>query len=406
VSLSLYNHDGTWFKITSPDVPVETIMSEDVQSLDVTEEMAKMDAGSVTLLDKNHVYSRILRPGARLHVSWGIRLNSMESLSRDSVEFMINSPSGGGESNGRISYNCSFMALGARGTQTTRWYQTGTKADVVADALARLGISVVNMFINFSRGAEALSGGTKIAQFESDFRFLVRLADEWRAAFRVGIDRKGQKVACFVDHAQLFSSPFALRVAGASSLHLEYGGGRQAVLSGQANVLSYTWQDHSMDAAQGQGARVVVVDGQTQIYRTVIENETVKTYRLVPERIEAELSTRGIGQRTELLTEYLSAKDFDEVKRFFVEDTTTTAPQGSGLTVEASVMGSPLVTAGMEATFGSGFPDRVGSKDRTWWSRKAQHKIASSGYFVDVSIADAYAFSPTGERLTPVGSTS
>jgi len=142
-----------------------------------------------------------------------------------------------------------------------------------------------------------------------------------------------------------------------------------------------------------------MIDGKPQIFRTIVENETVKTYRLVPERIEAEMKTRDLSGRTDLLTEYLSAKDFEDVKRFFVEDVTTTAPQGSGLEMDAEIMGDPQVTAGLVASFGYGFPDRFGATDRTWWVRSAKHKMATAGYFTSVNICDAYSFSPTGEKL-------
>lgn len=399
MSLSLYNHDGTWFSVTSTDVPVDTIISNDVISLNITEEMAKMDSGSIQLLDRNLIYSRLLRPGAKLKVSWGVRKGLSTALSRSPIEVMINSPSGSGDENGRCIYNVSFMALGFRGDQGNRWYETGTKADVVADAMSRIGISTSNQEISFTRGSEAITSNTKVVQYESDFRFLVRCADEWRCAFRIGYNQKGKMIGCFVDYSKLKTSSFASSVGGSSSVQLEYGGSGFAP-TGNANVLSYSWNDHSMDAAQGDGARIVIVDGVPQIYRTVVENETVKYYRLVPERIEAELkSVDTTSDRTTLMMNYLSAKTFDEVKRFFVEDTTTTAPQGSGIEVNAKMMGDPSITASLVASFGSGFPDRIGAKDRTWWIRKASHDITSSGYFSTVDIADAYSFSPTGEKL-------
>jgi hypothetical protein len=146
---------------------------------------------------------------------------------------------------------------------------------------------------------------------------------------------------------------------------------------------------------------MVVVDGVPQLYRQVVKGETVTTYRLVPERIEKELGSHDIATRTSMLMDYLSVKDFDQVKRFFIEDSMSTAPQGSGIVIDLTMLGDPTLTAGLVATFGSGFPDRVGAKDRTWWVRKANHKIDVSGYFTDLEIADAYSFSPTGDMLLP-----
>lgn len=397
MSLELYNHDGTWFKVESSDVETDLVKTEDVISLSVIEEMAKMDSGTIQILDRNNVYSRILRPGVNLKISWGTRMGQIAAASRNPIEVMINSPSGGGDGGGRITFNCSFMALKSRGSEQVRWYETGTKADVISDAMTRCGVSIANQEINFTRGTEAITAGTKVCQNESDFRFLVKCADEWRAAFRIGRDKQGNQIACFVDYAALGTSTFVKRMTGETSSHLEYGYG--AVLSNQANVLSYTWQDHSMDAATGQGVRIYEADGKIQMMTYNVENETVTTWRLVPELIEAELKTADISGQTKLMADYLSVKTFDEIKRFFVEDSTTTAPQGSGLTIDAKMMGDPNITAAMIATFGAGFPSRIGAKDRTWWIRKTTHNITRSGYFTDVSISDAYAFSPTGEKL-------
>lgn len=392
--MTLYNHDGTFFEVTSPDVNFKTVVAEDVESLEVVEEMAKMDSGTIRLLDRNHVYSRILRPGVILKVSWGVRPRVGAPSVRSPIEVMINSPGGGGDGGGRVTFDCSFMALGFRGEEAVRWYETGTRADIVADVMSRMGISPANRRIKFARGPEAVSSGVKVAQYESDFRFLVRLADEWRAAFRVCRDSAGNKVGFFVDYD--LAGYIATSVGGRSSMELEYG-------TPNANVSSYTWKDGSMDSALGQGVRVVMVNGKPQIYRTVVEDETVRTYRLVPERIESEMATRDLSGRTDLLRDYLSVKDFDKVKRFFVEDAVTTAPQGSGIEVGAEMVGDPYVTAGMVATFGYGFPDRVGSSDRTWWARRVSHRIDRSGYMMSVSVADAFSFSPTGEKISPAG---
>jgi len=399
VSLALYNHDGTWFKVTSKDVNLETVMTPDVMSLSITEEMAKMDSGTIQLLDRNNIYSRILRPGVKMYISWGTRLGQPNASQRNPIEVMINSPSGGGDGGGRITFNCSFMALQSRGSQLIKWYETGTKADVIAEVMDRIGILPSNREINFARGSEGITSGTKICQNESDFRFLVKYADEWRAAFRTGTDQKGNQIACFVDYAKLKTSDFVIKMTGSGSTHFEYGNGYQSILSNKANVLEYTWQDHSMDSANGQGVRIYEADGQVQMLTYNVEDETVTTWRLDPKKIEDELKLHDMAGQTKLMASYLSAQTFEEVKRFFIEDTTTTAPQGSGITVDAKLMGDPTVTASMIATFGNGFPPRIGAKDRTWWIRKADHDITTAGYFTNVSIADAYAFSPTGQKI-------
>lgn len=393
--MTLWNHDGVFFDVQSDDVDFKSVASEDVMSLSITEEMAKMDSGTLRLRDPNGVYSDLLRPGVKVKVSWGVR-GKVQDVKRNPIEFMINSPSGGGDQSGLVTFDCSFAAIGFRGSDSVRWYESGTRAEVVAEVMDRMGI--LTTIIDFARGSEALSGGNKVSQCESDFKFLVRVADEWKAAFRVYIDQSGRAVAAFVDYDKVGR---AAKVAvGESSTVLSYGFGNDP-----PNVKSYKWKDDSMNSSTGQGARVVIVDGKPQIYRTVVEDEKVKTYRLVPERIEAELSTRDLKGRTSLLLEYMSVKDFESVKRFFVEDTVTTAPQGSGLELDVDIIGDPLVTAGMVASFKSGFPSRIGASDRTWWIRRAVHSIEASGYSIGLNIVDAYSFSPTGVKIAPVGGT-
>jgi len=409
VSLELYNHDGSWFKVESSDVKTDLVKTEDVMSLNVTEEMAKMDSGTLQLLDRNNIYSYILRPGVKLKISWGTRMGQSTAASRSPIEVMVNSPSGGGDGGGRITFNCSFMALQSRGSEMVKWYETGTKADVIADAMRRCG--VLNPEINFARGSEAITSGTKVCQNESDFRFLVKYADEWRAAFRIGRDKQGNQIACFVDYAKLKTSNFVKLMTGETSRFLEYGGADlgykevngksvDVVLSGKANVLEYSWQDHSMDSATGQGVQVYESDGKVQMMTYNVKDETVTYWRLDEKAVEKAFNKQpDLTSKASLLADFLSRQTFEQVKQYFIADTTTTAPQGSGLTVDAKLMGDPNVTAAMIATFGAGFPSRIGASDRTWWIRKAEHNLTTAGYFTDVSISDAYAFSPTGEKL-------
>ena len=95
----------------------------------------------------------------------------------------------------------------------------------------------------------------------------------------------------------------------------------------------------------------------------------------------------------------MKVKTFKEVERFFIQDTITTAPQGSGVTVKVHMFGDINVTAGQVVTFGQGFPDRLGAKDRTWYIKSVTHSMGTNGYFCDLEIVDAYMFSPTGQRL-------
>jgi hypothetical protein len=259
--------------------------------------------------------------------------------------------------------------------------------------MTRLG--VITREINFSRMSEVLNASNKVMQEESDFRFLCRLGDEMRCAFRMGYGKSGL-VASFVDYGYLATSIFPALVGGIPSSILKYK-------TFDANVLSYTWMDQSADATNGDGARIVMMpDGSTSIVRYVVEDEKVKTYRLVPEKIRAEYEKNDWKKRTDLLVDFLSVKDFEQVRGYFVEEVSTTAPQGSGVRVNAEMMGDPYMTTGTVIQFDGAFPDRIlrtGGSPLTWWATNIKHTLSTSGYFISLEILDAYSFSPTGIRV-------
>lgn len=416
--MNLFNHDGVFFDVESPDVKMESLAREDVISLNVEEAVKEMATGSIKLFDPNHVYSRVFRPGVKLKITWGIEVPAngrMQKMSRSLDQVMINSPGGGGSNGGQITYDISFMALGWRGEHRTMWYESGTKRDVVSATMARLG--VITQEINFNGMSDAINASNKVGQYETDYQFLVRLSDEWGAAFRMGYGKAGA-YASFVDYAAFAGNSFtAQQAAGQVAAYGDYSkalpsavaasaGGAYILLEYgtiNANVKSYTWKDESADAANGDGARMVMVDGKPQIFRTIVEDEKVVTYRLVPERIEEELKVRDWSSRINLMVDYLSVKDFEQVKRFFVADVATTAPQGSGIVVNAEMMGDPLLTCGLGAKVGRGFPDRIGAEGKAWWTRRVSHNISKSGYFSPVEVADAFAFSPTGQVVSVNG---
>jgi hypothetical protein len=156
-----------------------------------------------------------------------------------------------------------------------------------------------------------------------------------------------------------------------------------------------------MDSANGQGVKISWVDGKPQIYKYVVEDEQVVAYRLNEKMLAERFKQEGTVAGFKLMVDYVSQTDFNsqKVKQYFTREVLTTAPQGSGIKVSAKMMGDPMVTNGMVATFGDGFPPRIGAKDKTWWVKSATHNITHQGYFMDLEIWDALAETPTGMRL-------
>ena len=281
------------------------------------------------------------------------------------------------------------QALGDEGVNR-RYYNIGTKGTVVQQALLKMGI--VDAEIDFERMSEVVNNDNKIAQYESNFRFLARLADEWRCVFRIGVTKAGTKCAVFCEPAKLSYKLFQKKIV-LTSCYLEYGGGL-------ANVINYNWQDNSLDASQGSAINVRFVNSVPQYYRYIAKDEQIITYRLNEEAIQSEWQAQGsVTSKAEFMKNIMKVKTFKEVERFFIQDTVTTAPQGSGVTVKVHMFGDINVTAGQVATFGQGFPDRLGAKDRTWYIKSVTHSMGTNGYFCDLEIVDAYMFSPTGQKL-------
>lgn len=378
------NFDEFYWELTSDDADIEVIASDKIISASVTEEIGAMDVCNITMIDQNCVYSRIFRNGSSFKFGWGGLLDR-----RSPIDFLVNSPSGNGDANGLVTYSMRGQALGDM-VVNRKYYNSGTKESVVKTVLGRMGIADVE--IDFDRMNEAVNNDTKIAQYENDFRFLARMADEWRCAFKIGMTKSKERCAVFCEPSKLPSKQFTQKIVY-DTLTFEYGGGL-------ANVINYSWQDNSMDSSCGTNVQIRNINGQMQFYRYIAESETVVTYRLNEDAIRAEYDAQSdMRSKLAFTQEVLKAKDFKEVERFFVEDTVTTAPQGSGITVKIHMFGDPNVTAGSVASFGVGFPDRIGADDRVWYVKSVTHTMGINGYFCDVEVQDAYAFSPTGVKL-------
>lgn len=376
--------DQFWWQIKSTDMSVDIINEDRIIQATVTEAMGKMDTCTISMLDPNAIYSRIFRNGVEFEFGWGTLVDK-----RGAIKFLVNSPSGSGDANGQITFNMRGQALGDEGTNRI-YYNTGTKGEIVQQILHKM--KIMDIEIDFERMFERVNNDSKIAQCESNFRFLARLADEWRCVFRIGVTKAGVKCAVFCEPAKLSYKLFQKKIV-LTSCHLEYGGGL-------ANVINYSWQDNSLDASQGSAMNVRFINGTLQYYRYIAKDEKVITYRLNEEAIQAEWQAQeSITDKAEFMKNIMKAKTYKEVERFFIQDTITTAPQGSGVRVKVHMFGDINITAGQVATFGQGFPDRLGAKDRTWYIESVTHSMGTNGYFCDLEIVDAYAFSPIGQKL-------
>lgn len=407
--IGIDNADSSFFSIYSPDVDLDyQVLSKDIVNFSITEEIGKTIAGNITLYDPNLMYSRLLRMGMKLWINWGYKsldtnmrsvlalnenpLEMTGGLARENVTAYVMSPSGGGDEKGYSYFNCSFYGSEYSKKKWRQVYKVGTKYSVVQQVFLRMGIALMD--INFIRGSEPITPDTQILQWETDFKFLHRIAREWRCIFRVGQTSVGLMYGMFVDHDKFSLSQFQSKTSGAAfgnSIHLNWKWG-------VANVRSYTWKNHAGEGGGGDHVKLVFINGKTTFIRYIAETEKVRAYIFRPEKITAELKRRnnqsGITSMVDYMKWALDVKDFQILidKGYFVPYEESTAPQGLGYSVSLNLLGNPMITSPMECKFGRGFPDQFAGYQFKMFLRKVTHSIDRNGYNIQADAMDTLTY--------------
>jgi len=407
----LENKDASFFTIESPDITLpESSFEKYLISLSIEESMGALSAGSLTFYDPNNYFSRVLRTGVRLIISWGYKrtLAELETLGENQFNLdevsgqlarrgylcFVNNPSGGGDANGVITYNCNFTTSGFQGEELSQVYTQGTKKSVVDDALDNLGISRTNRFVNFTLGSDSVTTDKGVRQDESTFAFLNRLSIEWKALFYVAYGANGKPVAVFIDRNVVGKTPLPLWVMNAT------GGSNALGYKGKlSNVISWRWSSSESEKGVGDHVSAEIVDGQIQYRQYVATQEKVITWRLDNEKIQTvfdEAGADGIAAQLQLTQDLLDTKTFDEVKHYFTPFEDTTAPTGYGYRLSCEMIGNPLMMPGSAIKLINGFPDRLGGGNAKWFVQSVSHRIDSAGYTMKVEITDVFNLSPIG----------
>lgn len=429
--IGIENKDSSFFTVESPDVDLdESDFSKDLISMAITERMDGMPQGTLKFNDPHHFISDILRTGAKLTLSWGYRTRDMApdslltkklnldevtgQLVRRGLEGFVTAPSGGGASNGVVTYNCNFTSYGFRGEDRSKLFTEGTKADVIAQVMDRIGVDPKRRFIDFADGNDVLNTERGVRQDETDYRFLTKKAREWHSLFSIGYAQDGASVAIFIDPWKIGDIPFSKWKTGATGFsHII---GYKGELS---NIISYTWKSNESESGIGDNVKMEIVDGQPIFRRFIAKQKEIITYRLNPEKIKEALQDQaagGLGAQTKLVKELLSTKTFDQIKRFFDPIRSTTAPFGYGYRINVEMIGNPLFSPPNQIVFNNGIPDRIltseiePEKRRGLGAGKSQiqnkfyldevtHNIGRSGYLMSTKIIDAFALSDIGLAL-------
>lgn len=401
--------DNSFFSIIFEGDTGAIDVSKDVINFSLTEEIQKMITGQITLLDDYNIYSRILKNGKTFIINFGYKkrgidpkvalLSNPDELSGDIIRrglrCYIQSPGGTGASNGKLTYTCNFYGAEFQSNlQDTIWFRIGTKQTVILETFTKLGIQVP--FVFFEQGFDQLTDDNAVLQNETPFKFLVRLAFEWRCVFKTGYTPSGQLAGLFVDNKSIDSAVaknFQKLVTGGttgSSKVFEYG-----VKSKYPNVISYSWKHNIGESGLGDGNRIEIINGKTVITNFTVEDQVVIISKLNEGRLQKYIKENP--DQKGLLNDIIASNSLDSkigdttVRYFFDQVETTTAPQGLGYSANLNVIGDPLLSPTILVKFGNGFPDMFkndfGGLNK-FFIKKVVHSIDQNGYKSSVEVAD------------------
>lgn len=379
-----------------------------VKSLTIKEEAHKYITGSIEFYDSNLCeIASILKLGTKLDITWGYkswdvavtRTKEYMSVSapQRKIKAIVSQPSGGGSSNGEISYNCEFFQLLDGNNQKHKQYKYPmVKKNIVIAAMTDMGIRPDLQFISFDRENETVDWtGAVIQDYETPFKFLNRLSMEWRAIFRVGYTTKGDAVGLFVSPGR--ETAFQSGVMGAVGLYNEF-----RYKTDRPNVISYSWNYSAGLNGSGDNVRVVIINGKTEFIRTRAESGKIKYYKLNTDKMKSEMSAGDYKAKIGLFKEWMSEENFDKLvkKGYFTEVASSFAPQGIGFTIHLETIGNPFITSPNKAIFKGAFPDYFLESEKRnmyYYITSVTHSISSNGYKNSLSVVDSFTF--TGGSL-------
>jgi len=408
--MALYQHNYSYFDITDYKSKLPVVIQSDVISLSITEEMGKMDRGSLQLLDRNSDYSTILAPFTTFNVEFGIKNMRYGSILPRRLNMYAYNPSGSGDNNGRITFNCNLVGAGQETDWKPKVYENKSAFEIVKDVFEdEFGLTMADYRISARLTSIRFTDAYLCNKAENGFKFLTLRAADWGCYFRMGYSN-GKLKAFFVYPEDLETVAFGLTsIYGSRFLY-----GYRDILDrakditaetplrpsgkGVSNVISYDWKRNGMDGNVGDGVTIRMLQGgQIVLERYQVDTQKTVIYKLNTEKANNRYKMEAnIENKINFALTALTKWKWEEAKNFFIEEVETTAPQGQGYRVNCHLMGDPTLTAGSTVAFGYGFPSSMQVLDRRWWIQKATHTFSSSGYYTDVEVIDQYIFDPTG----------
>jgi hypothetical protein len=428
---AVFNQDSSYFQIKMNQSLTNTQSKKDIANdvigFEVVEELGKMTSGSITFYDPAFYYSKNLRGGEKFELTWGYKkrnetINQNTELTKLSVrrgqKCISTSPSWSADSKGIILYSCNFIAEEFGSDYKELKILSGKKkSEVIKDAMDALGIDASKQYVDFA----GKNDKGNYVKNESNFKFLNRLAYEWRCNFKMGYTQDGKKTGMFVDYKLLDDTKtqnFIKDTLGIkeTSTKFEYGIGSE-----NPTISSYNGQHHIGDNGQGDASRIDIIDGKPVITRYICEDGKVKALTLNENKLKKFLEDKSQNS-AQITSNIVSAKDMNatvweeqgqgtkngksvlKVKDFFNSTELGMAPQGFGYTFNLEMLGNPMFSPPIKCEFGKGFPPQlVKDKNDTnaeinkFFIKKVSHKINAQGYKCSLEIVDSITLLTTNQ---------
>ena len=417
--IGLDNRDGSFFSVVPEGIgevkrtnfPKSLLsdLNQRVESFEINEEMGKLASGSITFTDDDeHNISFLLKMGTRVKISWGYKkwdtsVSGIVGQTKGDMMIaglpvrvmygMVRSPNGSSGADGHTTYSCEFFQTfpyyGANSQKIRRYQTKMNKGLVVKTAMQDLGIDITNQVIAFRRQNEFTEVGGCLQDYETPFKFLVRLSMEWRAIFRVAFTTAGMPIGIFIDPGTEIPAAIT-KITGAIGLYNEFR--RKTVPN--PNVKSYTWNLNT-GGSGGDSVRIVYVNGKPEFWRLHAATETVQFYKLNTNLMRTQMAKSNPKAQLELYKQWMGEQDMQSLidQKYYIPVNETTAPQGVGLTMSCQCLGNPLMTAPNKVVFKGSFPDYFLNPKFFFYLNKVTHKISRSGYDVSANIVDAFTIS-------------
>ncbi len=405
---------GFWSGLT--ENAINALVNQDIVNFQITEELGRMVNGTLTLRDPSGIYSKIFVNGMEFTISWGYKKwnTSLAALTasntnqlfqgsyRKGVKCIVQTPGGSGNEQGEQLYDISFICVSLTNPWQVKVYNAANYFSAIEAAMIDLGCKI--QIINFRNQYTILSTDRSVMQYGGSYSFLLQIAREEHCLFAVNYTSNGDKIGLFIDSNLIDSTtitPYFQSILGfEGSVKLLYFNS-----GNKSNVRSYTWKHHVGESGQGDDVSIQFVNGQYIFTRRTAGTQTFTTYKLDSEKVRKSLEKSPDLLKQIETQNYLAAKTFEDIKWAFTPIVQTTSPEGIGFTVNGLMVGDPMLTPGMRASFQSNFPAPLRQDDPVGMSalagvfspsnikfffRKLTHNIDKNGYHTDFEICDTY----------------